>query len=215
MRVLFELLETQVPAGVWWPGNSRFEIALGAVLTQNTAWSNVETAITNLCDAGLLNPERLLVAEDALVRALIRPSGYFNMKTSYIKALSAWWLERDQAVLSLNTSTLRAELLSIRGVGEETADDLLLYVYQRPVFIYDLYARRLLASAGYGEHKTYLAAKKALDPLVEKAEFTVPELAKFHGLIVDAGKIANRLGGWDIAYPLLVSHTFADATSTS
>lgn len=214
MRALFELLEAQVPAGVWWPGRSRFEIALGAVLTQNTAWSNVETAITNLSDAGLLDPERLLTAEDDVVRDLIRPSGYFNTKTRYLKSLTAWWLERDHAARSLTTPQLRTELLSIRGVGDETADDLLLYIYERPVFIYDLYARRLLAAAGYGNYGTYVAAKKALDPLVDKAHFTVAELAKFHGLIVDAGKAANRLGGWDAAYPLLTSHTFAEATST-
>ena len=214
MRDLFELLEAQVPAGVWWPGNSRFEIALGAVLTQNTAWVNVETAISNLGEAGLLDPKRLLAADVETVKGLIRPAGYFNTKTGYLKNLTTWWINHDEQAQSLPTDVLRAELLKVRGVGEETADDLLLYVYERPVFIYDLYARRLLAAAGYGEHKTYQAAKRALDPLVDQAGFTVSEAAKFHGLIVDAGKLATRLGGWEQAYPLLASHGFAAATST-
>lgn len=213
VRGLFELLEAQVPAGVWWPGESRFEIALGAVLTQNTAWVNVEAVITNLSEAGLLNPQRLLAADDEIVKRLIRPAGYFNTKTGYLKNLTTWWIENDQQAQALPTAELRTELLGIRGVGEETADDLLLYVYQRPVFIYDLYARRLLAAAGFGEYTTYAAAKRALDPLVDQAGFTVSEAARFHGLIVDAGKLATRLGGWEQAYPLLASHGFAAATS--
>ncbi|WP_216404298.1 endonuclease III domain-containing protein [Arcanobacterium phocae] len=208
MRELFELLEQQIPAGTWWPGESRFEIVIGAVLTQNTSWHNVESAIDNLREAGMLSPERLLAASDETVASLIRPCGYYNTKTRYLKELTSWFIERDQHTEHLSTPQLREELLRIRGVGEETADDLLLYIYDRPVFIYDLYARRLLAAAGYGEYRNYTVAKRTLDPLIEHSQFTTAELAKFHGLIVDGGKRARQLGGWERAYPLLVSGDF-------
>ena len=192
LRQLFDLLDEHVECGVWWPAESRFEIAVGAVLTQNTAWRNVERAIANLCDANLLDAEALLVADDDVVRTLIRPAGYFNTKTRYLKDLTTWWIEHDQAAQELSTKQLREELLSIRGVGCETADDLLLYAYQRPVFIYDVYARRLLKSAGFGDYRTYGAAKRAIDPQVAASRMSVEELAKFHGLIVDAGKIVTQ-----------------------
>lgn len=208
MRRLYELSDSQVDTGDWWPADSRFEIAVGAVLTQNTAWKNVEVAISNLRRHGLVDPQRLLNCDDTELGQLIRPSGYFNTKTSYLKALSAWFSERDDSAQTLPTAQLRCELLAIRGVGQETADDLLLYVYNRPVFIYDLYARRLLSAAGLGTYRTYSAAKRALDPLAEEAAFSPAQMARFHGLIVDAGKIAAKLGGWDYAYPLLEAHDF-------
>lgn len=215
MRRLFDLLRTQVPVGVWWPGESRFEIALGAVLTQNTTWSNVEIAITRLRDTDLLDPERLLATDVEVVGDLIRSSGYYRIKAGYVHALAHWWITGDDNAQHLDTEVLRSQLLRIRGIGSETADDILLYVYQRPVFIYDAYARRLLAAAGYGEYRSYETAKRAIDPAVKQAQFTAEELAVFHGLIVDGGKLARRVGGWQQAYPLLVSHEFATATSNA
>lgn len=208
MRRLYELLKAQVKTGKWWPGDSRFEIAVGAVLVQNTTWANVERAIQNLNQAGLLDPNQLLLAPDLLVRDLIRPAGYFNTKTGYLKELSIWFLQSDQDAQQLNTQVLREQLLKIRGIGEETADDLLLYIYQRPVFIYDLYARRLLAAASYGHYQTYKAAKRNLDPEITKARFSVTELNEFHALIVESGKIARKHGGWSAAYPLLETGCF-------
>ena len=211
MRGLYELLEQQVDAGDWWPAESRFEIVVGAVLTQNTNWSNVEMAIQNLKEAGLLDEHRLVAADQEVITEQIRPAGYYNTKAGYLQNVSAWFIEHDQGASILDTATLRERLLGIRGVGEETADDLLLYVYERPVFIYDLYARRLLAAAGFGEFAGYRQAKQALDPIVAAVNFSVAELARFHGLIVDAGKLARKVGGWRYAYPLLVSRELVTA----
>ncbi|WP_091282252.1 hypothetical protein [Arcanobacterium phocae] len=115
-------MEIQVPAGTWWPGESRFEIAVGTILAQNTSWRNVESAIDNLRDAGLLSPEHLLTADDETVASLIRPCGYYKAKTRYLNELTAWFIKRDQHAKHLSTPELREELLRIHGVGEETAD---------------------------------------------------------------------------------------------
>lgn len=212
-RELFELLTAQVEAGTWWPGETRFEIALGAVLTQNTAWTNVERALGNLRDAGLLHPQGILAVDEAHLGELVRPCGYWRTKTTYVKTLTAWFAVHDSRAQGLPTDDLRAELLTLRGIGAETADDLLLYVYNRPVFIYDLYARRLLAVAGFGDFQTYERARTALDSRVTTCDFSVTELATFHGLIVDAGKIARSLGGWNQAWPLLRAGQFPASTS--
>lgn len=212
-RELFELLTAQVEAGTWWPGETRFEIALGAVLTQNTAWTNVERALGNLRDAGLLHPQGILAVDEAHLGELVRPCGYWRTKAAYVKTLTAWFATHDSPAQELPTDDLREELLALRGIGAETADDLLLYVYERPVFIYDLYARRLLAVAGFGDFQTYERARVALDSRVASCNFSVTELATFHGLIVDAGKIARILGGWDQAWPLLRAGQFPASTS--
>lgn len=210
-RELFELLTAQVEAGIWWPGETRFEIALGAVLTQNTAWTNVERALGNLREAGLLHPQGILAVDEAHLGELVRPCGYWRTKTTYVKTLTAWFVVHDSRAQGLPTDDLRAELLTLRGIGAETADDLLLYVYNRPVFIYDLYARRLLGAAGFGDFQTYERARTALDSRVATCDFSVTELATFHGLIVDAGKIARSLGGWNQAWPLLHARRFPDS----
>ncbi|EEZ91334.1 base excision DNA repair protein, HhH-GPD family [Mobiluncus mulieris 28-1] len=212
-RELFELLASQVEAGTWWPGETRFEIALGAVLTQNTAWTNVERALGNLRDAGLLHPQGILAVDEAHLGELIHPCGYWRTKAAYVKTLTAWFVVHDSRAQGLPTDDLRAELLTLRGIGAETADDLLLYVYNRPVFIYDLYARRLLAVAGFGDFQTYERARVALDSRVASCNFSVTELATFHGLIVDAGKIARSLGGWNQAWALLRAYKFPASTS--
>ena len=207
-RDLFDLLAAQVRAGTWWPAQSRFEIIAGAILTQNTAWANVRRALDNLREADLLDARKVVQLPAEELAELIRPAGYYNTKSKYLQTVSDWFLRRDQDAVHLPTAALRAELLDLRGVGAETADDILLYAYRRGVFIYDLYARRLLAAAGMGQFKSYETAKRALDPKVGEANFTVRELALFHGLVVDAGKIARKVGGWADAYPLLEKGNF-------
>lgn len=210
MRKLFDLLNRQVDAGNWWPGESDFEICAGAILTQNTAWTNVEVALENLKQAGMLNPQAIIQADLESLGKLIRPSGYYRTKARYLQAISQWFSKRYLPAQALETAALRAELLGITGVGGETADDILLYVYRRPVFIYDAYGRRLLAAAGFGEYPSYEKAKAALDPLIDEASFSALELAHFHGLIVEAGKIARARGGWEVAYPLLETGQFSE-----
>jgi endonuclease-3 related protein len=144
---LFQRLFEHYGPQHWWPAESPFEVMVGAVLTQNTAWINVERAIDNLRRADLLNPAAIARLAPDRLALYLRPSGYFNVKAKRLQALCHWLLA-EQAPESLETETLRRCLLSIHGIGPETADDILLYAYQRPVFVIDAYTRRLFSRLG-------------------------------------------------------------------
>ncbi|MDE2823579.1 MAG: endonuclease [Chloroflexota bacterium] len=149
------LLERYGPRD-WWPADSRFEVMLGAVLVQNTAWSNAAKAIQSLSSAGLLSPQALRSAGQDEIAQLIYSSGYYNMKARKLKALVEWLGERDddiEALMAEDPAALREELLGIHGIGEETADDILLYALDMPVFVVDHYTKRLL-------HRLDLAPEK-------------------------------------------------------
>lgn len=197
-RELYRILQRNVvDAGQWWPAETKFEILVGSVLTQNTAWTSVEKSLGNLKERDLLDPTRLWNCETEELEGLIRPSGFKRAKAGYLKNLTDWYRKWDDRAENCDTETLRDSLLQVRGVGEETADDILLYAYRRGVFIYDTYARRLLAAAGFGEFRSYQQARAALGETVSEAAFAVEELAEFHGLIVQAGKMARRDGSWE------------------
>lgn len=134
----------------WWPGDDPFGIMVGAVLTQNTAWKNVIRAIANLEAADALNPEAILANPFETVAQWLKPSGYFNVKTKRLRAYCAWYLEQGsfEALRDWDTEALRAGLLGVHGVGPETADDILLYAFERPVFVIDAYTRRAFARLG-------------------------------------------------------------------
>jgi endonuclease III related protein len=137
----------------WWPGRTPFEVMVGAVLTQNTAWSNVEKAIANLKRAKKLSPRAIHAMDDKSLAALIRPSGYYNVKARRLKALVAWFVDNYGGRVS-NTkrrsdAALREELLAVNGVGPETADSILLYALGRPVFVVDAYTRRIYQRHGW------------------------------------------------------------------
>jgi len=137
----------------WWPGESPFEIMVGAVLTQNTAWSNVEQAIANLAARNKLDPESIVRARRDHLAGWLRPSGYFNIKAQRLKNFCRWYLQAGGygELKRLDTPALRTALLGVNGVGMETADDILLYAFQRPVFVIDAYTRRLFSRLGYFE----------------------------------------------------------------
>ncbi|WP_175956134.1 endonuclease III domain-containing protein [Schaalia sp. Marseille-Q2122] len=196
-RTIYEALAVSSPQAKWWPAESEFEIVIGAVLTQNVAWRNVEYAITALREGGHLHPEGILALEHAHLAELIRPAGYMNVKARYLHNVTSWFQANHALASSLGDEALRASLLAVKGVGPETADDILLYVYRRPAFIWDLYARRLLTHLGFEVPSTYEAARRALSEHVEAAAFSVEELAVFHGLIVDAGKLAQAEGSYN------------------
>lgn len=128
----------------WWPADTPFEVMVGAVLTQNTAWSNVERAIGNLMRAGLDTPEAVLRVDASSLSALLRPAGYFNVKARRLQSLCEWLRDTGgvDALSRVSTVELRSRLLAIHGVGRETADDILLYALRRPVFVIDAYTRR-------------------------------------------------------------------------
>ncbi len=131
----------------WWPAETPFEVMVGAILTQNTAWSNVEKAISNLRQANALSVDAIASAAPATLAEWIRPSGYFNIKAERLQAFCRWYhLQGEfEGLKTLNTAQLRIALLSVHGVGPETADDMLLYAFERPVFVIDAYTRRLFS----------------------------------------------------------------------
>ena len=130
----------------WWPckSGSRWEIVAGAILVQNTAWGNVEKALANLEAAGLMSPERILSTPDDELRDAIRPAGFFTQKSHYLKAVAEFFTAHEAAYLaSDDVPALRQRLLAVKGVGKETADDILLYAFNKPVFIIDACTRRV------------------------------------------------------------------------
>lgn len=150
LRRVFERLLGHHGPQHWWPADTPFEVMVGAVLTQNTAWVNVERAIANLRAATALTPEGLLALSPARLAAAIRPSGYFNVKAERLRRFCAWYLEQGghAGLASRPTAWLRRELLGVHGIGPETADDILLYAFHRPVFVIDAYTRRILGRLG-------------------------------------------------------------------
>lgn len=151
LQKIFQALANRYGQQDWWPAESPFEVMVGAVLTQNTAWLNVERAIGNLAEKNCLSAERIVaVRHDHLARWL-RPAGYFNVKATRLKNFCKWYLDAGSftALQELDTETLRLALLAVNGVGNETADDILLYAFERPVFVVDAYTRRLFSRLGF------------------------------------------------------------------
>ncbi|MEO0071017.1 MAG: endonuclease III domain-containing protein [candidate division WOR-3 bacterium] len=134
----------------WWPGETTLEIIIGAVLTQNTTWKNVEKAIANLKENDLLNLNRLINYPPEQLARLLRPAGYYNIKTKRLLSVLQWLLRYGgiEKIRRLPTIRLRNELLHCYGVGPETADSILLYAFNRPVFVVDAYTRRILSRYG-------------------------------------------------------------------
>ena len=133
----------------WWPGNTRFEVIVGAILTQNTAWSNVEKAIINLKKKRLLSPEKLKKANTRQLARLIKPSGYYNIKAKRLKNFITFlYTEYGGSLTKLsseNSSELRKKLSSVSGIGPETCDSIALYAFRRPVFVVDAYTKRVFS----------------------------------------------------------------------
>ena len=155
LHEIYELLRAAFGAQHWWPGETTFEIILGAILTQNTSWANVEKAITNLKAAGCLGPAALHALDVEAVEQLIRPAGYFRRKTKRVRNFVQWLFDEYggdlDALAQVETRRLREELLAITGIGPETADSILLYALNRPVFVVDTYTARVMVRHGLVE----------------------------------------------------------------
>jgi endonuclease III related protein len=152
LRKHYQALYAAWGAQHWWPGETQFEVILGAYLTQNTSWINVERALENLRAAGVLNLEGIRKIRLSRLERLIRPSGYFRQKAARIKRFVAF-LDREyggslEILFSQPTHVIREQLLSLNGVGPETADSILLYAGNHPVFVVDAYTRRVLDRHG-------------------------------------------------------------------
>ena len=174
----------------WWPGQDCFEIIVGAILTQNTNWKNVEKAITNLNEKGCLSPVKLGAMSAEEIAPLIRPAGYFNLKTQRLKNFLNWLFEKHdgclEALQAMSPSTLRENLLSIKGIGPETADSICLYAFDKPVFVVDAYTARIfgrhgMLEPGCGYHDIQELFHCGLDK-------DVTLFNEYHALIVQLGK---------------------------
>jgi endonuclease-3 related protein len=149
---IYELLWQRFGPQHWWPGETKFEIIVGAILTQNTNWANVEKAIRSLKAAELLMPEAIHNLDIAELAGLIRPAGYFNVKAQRLKNFVQWLFDDYNGDLArldeIDTQRLRAEILAVKGVGPETADSILLYALARDVFVVDAYTARVAVRHG-------------------------------------------------------------------
>jgi endonuclease-3 related protein len=193
VTVYERLLKAYGPQG-WWPGDTPFEVMVGSVLTQNTAWSNVERAIDNLKASGRFGPTELWDMPDGEVALRIRPSGYYNVKTRRLKALLEYFVTRYggdiDRMKSVPTDILESELLEVSGVGPETADSILLYALGRPCFVVDAYTRRIFGRLGlvngdvtYRDLQRTFVAALPEDPNIYN---------EYHALIVVLGKDVCR-----------------------
>ena len=174
----------------WWPGETKFEVIVGAVLTQNTAWTNVEKAIENLRDAGALNFSAMyrLAAEE--LSDLIRPAGYYNLKAKRLRNLLKFIdQEYDGSVddmFGVGMITLREQLLGVNGIGPETADSILLYAGDKPTFVVDAYTARLVKRHEWvDEEADYYAIK---DYFESQLDSDIDLFNEYHALVVQLGK---------------------------
>lgn len=175
-RDLFEKILSFYGSQNWWPGEG-FEIAIGAILTQNTSWKNVEKALENLRHNNLLSPKSILNCDDELLVELIIPAGFFNLKAQYLKNLCRLWVR--------NPKPNREALLSVKGIGEETADSILLYLLNEAEFIIDAYTIRISKRLGYGDSNDRKYWKNFYESNLDKDASVFNE---FHALFVEHGK---------------------------
>jgi endonuclease-3 related protein len=150
----------------WWPAREPFEVIVGAILAQSTAWTNVDKAIASLRTAGKLSPRALRQIPDAELARLIYSCGYYNVKARKLKAFAEWFGERYyddlNRLFSLDIDQLRPQLLGVYGIGEETADAIILYAGNKPIFVIDAYTRRIISRLGLAPDNNSYAAYQAL-----------------------------------------------------
>ncbi len=195
LRQVYAALHRAYGPQHWWPGDSPFEVMVGAVLTQNTAWSNVEKAIGNLKAHGALDPSIIAHTSPATLAGWIKPSGYFNIKARRLKNFCTWYLAAGglAPLQQLDSASLRKSLLGVNGVGPETADDILLYAFQRPVFVIDAYTRRLFSRLHLvGGEESYEELRHYCEQGLERATQKVALFNQYHALIVAHAKAVCR-----------------------
>lgn len=187
---IYDKLFTEFGPRGWWPARSSFEVMVGAILTQNTAWRNVEKAIYSLKKNSRLTPKALRKMKPKALAALIKPAGYYNIKAERLKNFLDFLFREFggsvKKMFRVNTGRLREELLKVKGIGPETADSMLLYAAGRPVFVVDAYTKRIFSrhrlikpGADYEEVRTLF-----MDNLPRRAEL----FNEYHALIVELGK---------------------------
>jgi endonuclease-3 related protein len=189
LDIYYKLLNLYGPQH-WWPAEEPFEVMVGAILTQSTAWTNVETCISSLKKAAVLSPQALRRLEESELAGLIHSCGYYNSKAKKLKAYVGWFGRQFQdslnAMCSVELRELRAELLEVYGIGEETADSILLYACRKPVFVIDTYTRRIVDCLGMQPGGSHYRNYQALfmDNLPRDEQL----YNEYHALLVAHGK---------------------------
>jgi endonuclease-3 related protein len=174
----------------WWPAEEPFEVIVGAILTQSAAWGNVEKAMANLKRAEALPPKKLRQLSLPRLAKMVHPCGYYNTKALKLKSFAFWlgnhYNDDLDSLFAVNTEDLRQQLLSVHGIGQETADSILLYAAGKPVFVIDAYTRRILSRIGLVPEKDSYGGYQAFF-----MEHLPPDAAMFneyHALLVRLGK---------------------------
>jgi len=186
----FEAMSQALGPMHWWPARTPFEVIVGAILTQNTSWANVERAITKLRTARMLTPSAILAARPSRLATLVRSSGYFRQKAKKLKAFVKF-LQREyggslERMFNTPTGELREKLLSVHGIGPETADSILLYAGGHPVFVVDAYTHRIFGRHGITDGKPqYESVRTLLEAALPRDSQLFNE---FHALVVNTGK---------------------------
>jgi endonuclease-3 related protein len=174
----------------WWPAEAPFEVIVGAILTQSAAWNNVEKAIANLKKAGALSPQSLRRLSSPKLAGLVYPCGYYNAKALKLKAFADWlgagYGDNLDRLFALDAAELRQQLLSVHGIGPETADSIILYAAGKPVFVIDAYTRRILSRLGLAPETESYAAYRAL--FEDNLPQDVQMFNEYHALLVCLGK---------------------------
>ena len=178
----------------WWPAQEPFEIIVGAILTQSAAWGNVEKAIANLKSAKALSPEALCRLTLSEVARLIRPCGYYNAKALKLKSFAHWlgeYYDDDLSKLFANNiDHLRQQLLSVHGIGQETADSIILYAANKPIFVIDAYTRRIINRIGLAPDSNSYTAYQNL--FMHNLPADAQLFNEYHALLVCLGKSVCR-----------------------
>ena len=178
----------------WWPAEAPFEVMVGAILTQSAAWLNVEKAIANLKEAQALSPQALRRLSLSELANLIRPCGYYNTKAGKLKSLVQWlgecYEDNLNKLFANNTDQLRQQLLSVYGIGQETADSIILYAANKPIFVIDAYTHRIINRIGLAPDSNSYTAYQAL--FMENLPHDAGLFNEYHALLVCLGKNVCR-----------------------
>lgn len=185
VKVLVSRLERAYGIAEWWPSESSFEVAVGAILTQRTSWSNVQVAIGNLKASGMMTPEAISDCDDAVLHEVVRPSGFYRQKSRYLRSFSSHLVDRYQGQMERMKrrplEALRGELLTLDGIGPETADTIMLYGLGLPSFVVDSYSFRLLDRLGMYSGRKYDRVKAMFE---QSLGMDPGRLSKAHAAIV-------------------------------
>ncbi|GBG95547.1 endonuclease III [Ligilactobacillus salitolerans] len=195
---LYYLLSNHLGPQRWWPADSVPEMLCGMILVQNTNWNSAERSLQNLRETVGFDLQRLLALPRVQLEKLIQPSGFYHAKADYLRNILTMYQQDYPALRSLPTAQLRKKLLSIKGIGNETADVLLLYLFDRPVFVADTYARQLFFALTQIKD-SYPGLKIKVE---RSSHFTVLEAQEFHALIDEYSKLADDPLGLKTNYQL-------------